>query len=247
MRFAFKISAFLILLPSLFLGIIYKLNEKNFFDIKEIELVIDNQAQGQKRFFIPLSQQLQKSLNTFQDTSLIEVSMSQLNQTLKQTDWIENFHIQRVWPRKLKVSVYPEKVEMLVVKKSGRFVPILESGKVLKEITSEFAPDVVLIHDEELIANEELRKKALAFLLEIPNEGSFSLNEISEFKFDAREGFVAKLLRDGTLVKLGEEQIALKAARVGKVVEYLQSKQFQARVIDANLSKKVLVRLRKDP
>jgi cell division protein FtsQ len=247
MRLILKLSAFLILLPSLFLAILYKLNQEHFFDIQEIEMVIDHQEQGQKRFYIPLSQQLQVSLNQFKGTSLVEISISQLNNTLQEIDWIENFHIQRVWPRKLKVSVYPEKVEMLVVKKTGGFVPILESGKVLKEITSEFAPDVVLIHDEEVITNAVLRKKALAFLVEVPREGSFSLSAISEFKFDPREGFVAKLLRDGTLVKLGEEQIALKAARVGKVVEYLQSKQFQARVIDANLSKKVLVRLRKDP
>jgi cell division protein FtsQ len=39
----------------------------------------------------------------------------------------------------------------------------------------------------------------------------------------------------------------LKAARVAQVIEYMETRQLEARVIDANLSKKVLVRLRKDP
>ncbi len=54
------------------------------------------------------------------------------------------------------------------------------------------------------------------------------------------------LIRTGVRVKIGEDQVALKAARVSQVVDYLDAKQFDARVIDANLSKKVLVRLRKD-
>jgi cell division protein FtsQ len=55
------------------------------------------------------------------------------------------------------------------------------------------------------------------------------------------------LIKTGVRVKMGEDQMALKAARVSQVVDYLETRQFDARVIDANLSKKVLVRLRKDP
>lgn len=247
MRQIAKLFILIVVIPGFIIALIYQLNRKSFFDIQKVELTILNQDSAQERFLIPLHEVLQNKLDSHRGISLIEISISQLNQTLKNVDWIREFHIQRVWPRKLKVSVVPEKVRMLVVKKSGLFVPVLESGKVLNEISSEFAPDVVLIHSEELLQNREMRERALAFLSELPTEGSFSLSEISEFKIDPREGFVAKLMRDGAFVKLGEDQIAIKAARVGKVVEYLQTKQFQARVIDANLSKKVLVRLRKDP
>ena len=41
--------------------------------------------------------------------------------------------------------------------------------------------------------------------------------------------------------------IPIKAQRVSQVLEYMETRQLEARVIDANLSKKVLVRLRKDP
>jgi cell division protein FtsQ len=39
----------------------------------------------------------------------------------------------------------------------------------------------------------------------------------------------------------------LKADRVGQVLDYLEKHELDARVIDANLTKKVLVRLRKRP
>ncbi len=55
------------------------------------------------------------------------------------------------------------------------------------------------------------------------------------------------MIKTGIQVKMGEDQVSLKSARVAQVVDYLETRQFDARVIDANLSKKVLVRLRKDP
>ena len=55
------------------------------------------------------------------------------------------------------------------------------------------------------------------------------------------------LLQNGLQIKIGDEHVRTKSFRISKVLDYLDSKKFQARVIDANLSQKVLVRLRKDP
>jgi cell division protein FtsQ len=48
-------------------------------------------------------------------------------------------------------------------------------------------------------------------------------------------------------IKLGEDQFAVKSARVSQVMDYLEKRDLKARVIDANLSKKVLVRLQQSP
>jgi cell division protein FtsQ len=48
-------------------------------------------------------------------------------------------------------------------------------------------------------------------------------------------------------VKLGNENFESKSLRVSQVIDYIENKQIEARVIDANLSQKVLVRLRKEP
>ena len=95
--------------------------------------------------------------------------------------------------------------------------------------------------------NIEMRKKAISAVQEIPVEGKFSRKNISALHFDQKTGFWATLIESGMKVKMGEDRIALKSARVSQVLEYMESRGLEARVIDANLSKKVLVRLRKDP
>ena len=65
--------------------------------------------------------------------------------------------------------------------------------------------------------------------------------------YKEKEGFWLTLIRSGVEVRIGEELVPLKSARVSQVLDYLKSHQFEARVIDADLSQKVLVRLRKDP
>ena len=120
-------------------------------------------------------------------------------------------------------------------------------GNFLDTIETRQAPDVALLEGEIFLKKPELRKKAVEVLAELPEEGSFSQKSISEVRYDTKEGFWMTLIKSGIQVKIGEDKVGLKAARVSQVVDYLDSRQFEARVIDANLSKKVLVRLRKDP
>jgi cell division protein FtsQ len=44
-------------------------------------------------------------------------------------------------------------------------------------------------------------------------------------------------------VKLGDDHFAIKSARVGQALEYLDNRGIAAKSLDANLSKKVLVKL----
>jgi cell division protein FtsQ len=72
-------------------------------------------------------------------------------------------------------------------------------------------------------------------------------SHVSEIGYDRKEGSWIKLLNSETRVNLGEEQFEIKSARISQVIEYLEGRNLKARVIDANLSKKVLVRLQQNP
>ena len=54
-------------------------------------------------------------------------------------------------------------------------------------------------------------------------------------------------MSSGMRVNLGDDEVLKKSLRVSQVLNYVDEHQLDARVIDANLSKKVLVRLRKGP
>ena len=83
-------------------------------------------------------------------------------------------------------------------------------------------------------------------LNEMPNEGLLSHESISEINVGKKEEIWLTHLQTKSWIKLGDENTAIKSARVAKVLEYLDHNNLKGRVIDADFSKKVLVKLRND-
>lgn len=244
-----KLFIAFVVLPSVIAGSMFWLNQKGFFNIQEVEIDLADvpNAQAQANFYRPLVEKLERQMSELKGQSLWSVRMSQVVKILNSQNWIETHSIVRGWPRALKITVKPHDVKLLYLGKGGKYLPIIEDGSFLDSVESKQAPDVTLLDGDVFAQKKDLRSKAVEILKEIPAEGSFSKKTISEMRYDSKEGFMVTLVKTGIQVKIGEEQVALKSARVAQVVDYLQTRQFEARVIDANLSKKVLVRLRKDP
>lgn len=236
-----------IILPASIAGTLYYLNRGGFFNIKKIEVVVDNPVPGQDAFIKPLVTELEKNLSHYQGSSLWDIKLKAVSQNLAAFDWIEDSSLKRSWPSSLTVRVKPYEVKLLYMQKNGGLVPIIKDGTFLQPVETKQAPDVAVLDGEVFRQKPELRKKAVDVVEQMPSAGSFSKKTISEVRYDNKEGFWMTMIKTGIQVKIGDDQVALKAARVSQVVDYLETHQFDARVIDANLSKKVLVRLRKDP
>jgi cell division protein FtsQ len=241
-----KLFIAFVFLPSAIAGTMYWLNQHGFFAVQEVQIELID-AQAQAGFYAPLVEKLEKQMAAFKGESLWSVKMSGVVQILNSQNWIQTHSIVRSWPRTIRLTVKPYDVKLLYLGKGGKYVPIIENGSFLDSVDSKLAPDVALLEGEVFAQKKDLRTKAVQVLKEIPAEGSFSKKTISEMRYSSKEGFMVTLVKSGIQVKIGEEQVALKSARVAQVVDYLETRQFEARVIDANLSKKVLVRLRKDP
>jgi cell division protein FtsQ len=243
-----KLFIAFVILPSVIAGSMFWLNGNGFFNISQVEIVLaDAQAQTQANFYVPLVDKLGQQMAPFKGQSLWSVKLSQVVAILNSQNWIAVHSITRSWPSTLKVTVKPHDVKLVFLGKNGKFIPIIEDGSFLDSVESKQAPDVTLLDGEIFLQKKELRSKAVKVIKEIPAEGSFSKKNISEIRYDPKDGFSVMMMKTGVQVKIGEEQVALKSARVAQVVDYLQTREFDARVIDANLSKKVLVRLRKGP
>jgi cell division protein FtsQ len=243
-----KLLIAFVLLPSVVAGSMYWLNAKGFFNVQQVQVVLaDPEAQAQANFYQPLVEKLSAQMAPFKGQSLWSVKLSSVVEILNSQNWIAVHSISRSWPSTLQVTIKPHEVKLVYLGKNGKFTPIIEDGSFLDSVDSKQAPDVTLLDGEVFAQRKELRSKAVQVIKEIPAEGSFSKKTISEMRFDTRDGFSFMMMKTGVQVKIGEEQVALKSARIAQVVDYLDSREFEARVIDANLSKKVLVRLRKDP
>lgn len=236
-----------LVLPLGVAGALYQLNKNGFFNVTKIDVILEDAIPGQEQFLKPHVEKLESLLAPHKGVSLWNVKLKKISSQVSSLNWVDDLNIKREWPSTISVRVRPYEVKLLYMAKTGKLIPIIKDGTFLDPVDSKEAPDVVLAEGDVFLKKTALRKKAVDVLDQIPKEGSFSKKTISEIRYDSKEGFWMTLIKTGVQVKMGEDQMSLKAARVSQVVDYLDSRQFDARVIDANLSKKVLVRLRKDP
>jgi cell division protein FtsQ len=245
-RWLIRIFAVVFFAPGLMGGTLYWLHQKGFFNLEHIEVLVDN-VELKSHYLRPQAERIEKIIESARGQSLWQIDLSKIKEEIQKLNWVEDVVIVRQWPATLRAKITPFDVKMLLLTKKNEFMPIVKNGEVLPAIDVKNLPDATVLRGEAFQKNIVLRKQAVGLWEDIPSEGSFSRPQISEIFFREKEGFWVTLIRSGIEVRLGQESIPLKSKRVGQVLDYLQNHQFDARVIDADLSQKVLVRLRKDP
>ncbi len=235
-----------VLIPASVIGVLYSLNQNHFFALDEINISV-TEGDTNSPFLKPLVASIQEKVEKLKGQSLWDLSLKSITEQLSSEDWISQSRVSRSWPSSLNIELTPKAVELVYLKPTGEMYPIVSDGSFLKVVGTANSPDAAILQGEVFEKNPEMRKKAILAIQEIPAEGKFSRKNISAFHFDQKTGFWATLVESGMKVKIGEDRISLKSQRVSQVLEYMESRGLEARVIDANLSKKVLVRLRKDP
>lgn len=249
MKILKRIAKFLlvfVMVPSILVTAFVSLDRHGFFNIDNIDLVVTNFV-DQPQYLRPLMKNLTTQLEIHRGTSLWRVDLADLRTQIEKLPWVEEVSLSRRWPAQLKVDLRVKEIYLLLMTKNGQIKPVVKTGELLPAVEIKEVPDVAVLQGDVFEKQISLRERAVAVLREIPKQGSFSQKTISEIHYDDKDGFWMTLIHDGVRVKMGQDQIAQKSARVSQVLEYMDSRQMDARVIDANLSKKVLVRLRKDP
>lgn len=247
MKFWLKLIFALVVVPSAFAGIVYSLHERGFFNLSILEISVIK-AEEHSSFYEPLAKNLAKALSKHKGSSLFHLDLALLKTQILKDSWVEQVHLTRRWPQSIQVEIHSKKIPFILIEKDRYARPVLEDGTLLERVPLERAPQAVVLVGSDFQSEIELRKKAIAVLGEIPREvGALVQSKISEVRFDEKDGFWLTLVGGGTEVRLGHDQFALRAARASQVLNYLQDREMNARVIDADLSKKVVVRLRKGP
>lgn len=241
-----KIFIILIVLPLLIVIPVRSLDQQGYFKLKNIQLVLVDQTTN-KNYYSTLAKQTEQQLNVFLSKSLFEVDLGQMAKIISNEKWIEDFEIQREWPDSIKVKVNANELVMLYWNEKNDIYPIFSNNEMLDKLNRKDLPDAIHTYDKKIANQKELRKKVIEVIQKLPEKGPLNPKMIAEVGYDTKAGYWFQLIKKDLRVKMGEEKMELKSERVSNVIEYLETKQIDARVIDANLSQKVLVRLRKDP
>lgn len=218
---------------------------KNSFSIKEVRLSLSQQF-DHPQFMAEKLAQFQDRMNEYVGESMSAVDLADIQSQVANWNWVSSVEVFRRWPDQITIEVSPKQVMAILIGKSGRIHPVLSDATIMEPIEKGSIPDVPVLSGEVFSKNREVLVRALVSLEQIPQEGLFSKKNIAEVIFHSKQGFQYRLLQPNLTVQLGEEKLGIKSARVSQVIEYLQNNKLQARVIDANLTKKVLVRLRKE-
>lgn len=241
-----KLILTFVVLPVAAFGFFYVLDERGFFNLNQIEIVVESSSHA-KQALKKSVERLDQQLEILRGQSLWSLKLNSISDQLDNEKWIKSFHITRRWPATLQVTVKPESLFFVYINQAGQVVPVLENGSFLEPLAAGDSPDLPIAMGSDFEKSQKIRLKAIEILNQIPEQGTFSRQTISEIHHDNKSGFSFMLTQNGLRIKIGEDKVRTKSFRISKVLDYLESKKFQARVIDANLSQKVLVRLRKDP
>lgn len=244
-KIGFKIIFAFLGLPSVVAGTLYFLNAKGFFNLDQIEIQV-SESQSIIKYLEPLKLSLNSRFESYRGTSLWNLDLKKMSQALVNQRWIESFKMTRIWPQKVQISIVPKDIVFMYIGKNGEMLPVVSDGSFLPVVHYPAVPDVAIATGATFEKNSEMRKKVVKIIKSLPPEGLFSSRQIAEIQYDGKEGFWATLIQSGVRVKMGDEsKMDLKAQRVSQVLNYLGHRGLEAKIIDADLSKKVLVRLKK--
>jgi cell division septal protein FtsQ len=217
----------------------------NFFNISKIDIILS----GEDKDRDVLAQELllmNQEIGKLYGTNLWEVDVDRIAQNLVKAPWIKEFTIVKNWPNQLKINIQTSPIIFVARSKSKSFL-FFRSQKSGHQTNVDFAelcsrfPELVTDSGK---LNEELILNTLHALSLLENQKHFSFQNIKKISWDSHKGFNVHLRDPNTEVLLGFLDEPDRLDRVTRVMDYLKEHKIEARVIDSNFTKKVLVRLR---
>ncbi|MEI7972898.1 MAG: cell division protein FtsQ/DivIB [Bdellovibrio sp.] len=217
--------------------------KSNLFPIHSIEL--RSEQVTDQGLADSVTRNLQNELDVLRGQSLLELNVRSVEKDLRRQTWVKAYSIKKIWPCSLIVMMDFHQGKAMI-KRGREFLILTDSGLILP-LLNESQKRLPVLVGANFMHSESLRSQVLKFLSELPAKGAFAADQITDIRFDERAGFVLRVHGSSARIEMGKQSFNLKAARAQQVLDYLQTRQLEARVINTNLSKKVLVRLRRDP
>lgn len=249
MRAYAKILAFVFLFGAMSVTSIHFLSKSDIFLVQDVEVRLGgdnfNIEVAASNAFKEWQNSMRATLKQWVGKKIFDVPIEQVANELQKTVWVSELRVSRSYPNTIRIVVEPKNwIGYFVSENEGMLIPVASDGSLLPHVKMKDVPSLT-IFSSELRRKDELRKRAVSMLQQLPREGKISQKTIAEVAPADSAAFVVSIIPSHIKIKLNEESLPLEVARVEKVMEYLDSHELQGRVIDADYAKKVVVKLRK--
>ncbi|HPI39449.1 MAG TPA: FtsQ-type POTRA domain-containing protein [Pseudobdellovibrionaceae bacterium] len=219
------------------------LEQRGFFQVTNFETTIV-QPEDQKNYMEPFIEDLKQELQKKVGQSLFKMNLTELVKEVQKKSWVKEVHVRRVWPHQVHLQIDSKSIQMLYRNKKSQIQALLEDGALIESPSKNF-PVVPYLKGKEFESQLNLRRKAVAFLSQIPKDGRFQQKEILEIQYSEKEGFQVSLEASSLKVNLGTEDIEKKSKRVSKILDYLDVHKLQAESLDLSAEKKAFAKIKK--
>jgi len=188
-----------------------------------------------------------KSLNDVTGKPIFLFSLKEAYKKLTKDPRVKDIKLQRKFPNQINIDLIPKQVMASMMSFKYGLHALTKEGDVLPVKYSKQDIDLPILRGSNFHKDEALRVNTIRLLSEIPDKGLFSKQNISEVRYDKKNGFIIYLNGQNSIVKLGKNEFKKKSSYIERAMSYLESQKMEGRVIDARYSKKVVVKLRNEP
>jgi cell division septal protein FtsQ len=240
------IRQFVLTLLSVVVGsfLVYSLFSSNVLRVSGVQLELDPVSSDQATF-ARIRSSLSSQFLQFDGRFLWQISLDELKKLTMSDSRVEALQIHRVFPNQLKVVVRPQKSAFVILESDHSVRAVALDGRLLPSQSLMESDDLPVVRGKLFLKSLKQRQRLVEILSSIPKKGRFSQVEISEIVRTER-GDLKVLLKTDEHVFLPKEMSSSTSDRIERVLNYLDSRHMQGRVIDARYSKKIVVRLRNE-
>lgn len=228
------------------IAVFVAVKDKETFNLKDIKIT-NNIQEKDHLVWRQLTDQIDSTLNKSRGTPIWKISLLDIKEKMAEFPQVRNLQVQKLWPDGLEVNYSLPRLKVIYQTNDNQYKLLADDGNWFGPVKWSRLPGLPWVRGEWIIKFPDLKENLLSLLQQLPQKGTLALDQISDIQFNQLDGFLVTMLKSGQQVRFGTDNFDIKSLRVAQVLEYLQNRSLESRVIDANFSKKVLVRLRNHP
>jgi cell division protein FtsQ len=232
---------------AMFIYVVYSTLTSPFFKITDLDIQLaDDATQG--ILFTKIKDSLDTRFRNLRGQYVWQIDIADVLSKVEKDLRVKEAKVTRVLPNKILIAVTPfTPVGSIMGPSSDKLFPLARDGEVLPALDASEMPDGPILRGEVFLQEELVRREALKLLLELPDKGSLNSAHISEVNYDKKHGFSLTVAPGGIEVWMGFDDFTRHGSQAQRVLDYLINQRLTGRIIDARLSKKVVVKLRNQP